>query len=191
MAARPRISRFQTRRRDVLPDRRRKGQENQQPEAFPLPPKVSVTAIHGGEGFSTVPDLCLLSVDVRTTPLFTAEDARTAIHHAAMALDAELPGPRPTEVAPVAAWPPFRLQPHGEPAAALLKAAAATGLKVRPKTAGPSNIGNYLAGEGIPATAGFGVEYQGLHGTDERARIAELPEVYNAYRAAVLDLLHA
>jgi succinyl-diaminopimelate desuccinylase len=37
------------------------------------------------------------------------------------------------------------------------------------------NIGNYLAGLGIEATARFGVEYQGLHGTDERIRIDSIP----------------
>nr|WP_322778752.1 hypothetical protein [Frankia sp. Cas4] len=40
--------------------------------------------------------------------------------------------------------------------------------------AGPSNIGNYLAGLGIPATAGFGVAYEGMHA---------------AYYAAVFTLL--
>ncbi|HEX5565483.1 MAG TPA: M20/M25/M40 family metallo-hydrolase [Streptomyces sp.] len=161
------------------------------PGAFPLPPKVSVTAIHGGEGFSTVPGLCVVSVDVRTTPQFTSQDAREAVLRTARALDAELPGPRPTSVEPVASWPPFRLRPDQEPAAALFRAAGTAGLRVRPKTAGPSNIGNHLAGEGIPATAGFGVAYEGLHGTDERARITDLPRVHATYRAAVLDLLRA
>jgi hypothetical protein len=45
------------------------------------------------------------------------------------------------------------------------------------KVAGPSNIGNYLAGLGIPATAGFGVDYRGLHGTDERIRLESVPQV--------------
>ena len=57
--------------------------------------------------------------------------------------------------------------------------------------AGPSNIGNYLAGLGIPATAGFGVDYQGLHGTDERIRLDSIPAVQAAYHQALLTLLHA
>ena len=36
----------------------------------------------------------------------------------------------------------------------------------------PSSIGNYLAGRGIPAIAGFGVNYKGLHGTDEWIRLS-------------------
>ncbi|MET8013687.1 M20/M25/M40 family metallo-hydrolase [Streptomyces sp. NPDC005271] len=157
--------------------------------AFPLPPKLSVTSFHGGQGFSVTPDRCDLNVDIRTTPTFDAHDAETLVRKAVAELDAELPAPKPTEVTPVAAWPPFRLAEGEQPAAALLNAAAEAGLMVRAKTAGPSNIGNLLAGEGIPATAGFGVPYEGLHGIDERARLAELPQVYTVYRRAVLQLL--
>nr|WP_241266712.1 M20/M25/M40 family metallo-hydrolase [Streptomyces scabichelini] len=158
-------------------------------EGFPLPPKLSVTSFHGGQGFSVTPDRCDLNVDVRITPAFDAHDAETLIRKAVAELDAELPAPAPTEMAPVVAWPPFRLAEDEQPAAALLGAAAKTGLVVKAKTAGPSNIGNLLAGEGIPATAGFGVPYEGLHGIDERAHLAELPTVYAVYQRAVLDLL--
>lgn len=156
---------------------------------FPLPPKLSVTSFHGGQGFSVTPDRCDLNVDVRTTPGFDAHDAETLVRKAIAELDAELPAPAPTEVTPVATWPPFRLSEGEQPAAALLNAAAEAGLTVKAKTAGPSNIGNLLAGEGIPATAGFGLPYEGLHGIDERAHLAELPQVYAVYRRAVLDLL--
>ncbi|MBP8532337.1 M20 family metallopeptidase [Streptomyces sp. MK37H] len=156
---------------------------------FPLPPKLSVTSFHGGQGFSVTPDRCDLNVDIRTTPTFDAHDAETLIRKAVAELDAELPAPKPTEITPVATWPPFRLAEGEQPAAALLNAAAEAGVMVRAKTAGPSNIGNLLAGEGIPATAGFGVPYEGLHGIDERAHLAELPQVYTVYRRAVLQLL--
>ncbi|MEU6934476.1 peptidase dimerization domain-containing protein [Streptomyces sp. NPDC046374] len=155
---------------------------------FPLPPKLSVTAFHGGQGFSVTADRVDINVDVRTTPVFDAHDAQTVVRKAVAELDAELPAPVPTEVTPVATWPPFRLAEDEQPAA-LLDAAAAMGLTVRPKTAGPSNIGNLLAGEGIPATAGFGVPYEGLHGIDERAHLAELPQVYAVYQRAALGLL--
>ncbi|MGA4846624.1 M20 family metallopeptidase [Streptomyces sp. G5(2025)] len=157
--------------------------------AFPLPPKLSVTSFHGGQGFSVTPDRCDLNVDIRTTPTFDAHGAETLVRKAVAELDAELPAPKPTEVTPIATWPPFRLAEREQPAAALLNAAAETGLMVRAKTAGPSNIGNLLAGEEIRATAGFGVPYEGLHGIDERAHLAELPTVYAVYHRAVLDLL--
>ncbi|GAA1425988.1 hypothetical protein GCM10009601_33950 [Streptomyces thermospinosisporus] len=149
-----------------------------------------MTSFHGGEGFSVVPDRCELNIDVRTTPGFDARDAETLVRKAVAELDAQLPAPRPTEVTPVAAWPLFRLaEGGGQPAAALLNAAAEAGLNVRAKTAGPSNIGNLLAGVGIPAAAGFGVPYEGPHAIDERARLAELPTVYAIYQRAVPDLL--
>ncbi|MFE5755075.1 M20 family metallopeptidase [Streptomyces massasporeus] len=157
--------------------------------AFPLPPKLTVTYCHGGEGFSAVPDRCEIGVDVRTTPGFGARAAEDLVRAAAGELDAALPAPRPTEVTVVASWPPYRLAEDEQPAAALLGAAAGQGLTVRAKTAGPSNIGNLLAAEGIPATAGFGLPYEGLHGVDERVHLADLPAVHAVYRRAVLDLL--
>ena len=66
-----------------------------------------------------------------------------------------------------------------------------SGLAPVAKVAGPSNIGNYLAGLGIPATAGFGVDYQGLHGSDERIRLDSIPAVQATYHRALLTLLHA
>jgi succinyl-diaminopimelate desuccinylase len=138
-----------------------------------------------------VPGLCELGVDIRTTPAFDARAAEGLIRTVVGELDARWPAPRPTAITPVAAWPPFRLAGDEQPAAALLDAAAREGLSVRAKTAGPSNIGNLLAGEGIPATAGFGVRYEGLHGLDERARLADLPGVHAVYRRAVLSLLGA
>ncbi|MEV6330450.1 M20/M25/M40 family metallo-hydrolase [Streptomyces sp. NPDC051909] len=158
---------------------------------FPLGPRLTVTAFHGGEGFSVTPDRVDVHVDVRTTPEFGAGAAAGLVRREVAALDAVRPGPRPTGIAEVADWPAYRLDAGRQPAAALLAAARDAGLVVRAKTAGPSNIGNLLAGAGIPATAGFGVPYEGLHGIDERASLAELPTVYAVYRRAVLDLLGA
>jgi NADH:ubiquinone oxidoreductase subunit 4 (subunit M) len=59
---------------------------------------------------------------------------------------------------------------------ALLAAADAAGVAATAKVAGPSNIGNYLAGLGIPTTAGFGIDYRGLHGTDERIALESIAE---------------
>jgi len=73
--------------------------------------------------------------------------------------------------------------------AALLTGVGAAGVQASAKVAGPSNIGNYLAGLGIPATAGFGVEYRGLHGTDEQIALGSIPLVQAAYHHALLTLL--
>lgn len=61
---------------------------------------------------------------------------------------------------------------------------------VNTRVAGPSNIGNYLAKLGIDATAGFGVHYKALHGTDERIEIATIPPVQATYHEAILTLLN-
>lgn len=92
-----------------------------------------------------MPDLCALNVDVRLTPAFDAEAAETLVRKAAAQLDAELPGPLPTHIEPIATWPPFRLRHDEQPAAALMAAARRAGIDATPKTAGPSNIGNLLA----------------------------------------------
>lgn len=45
---------------------------------------------------------------------------------------------------------------------------------------------SYLAGLGIPATAGFGARYVGLHAADERIQLDSLPAVQAVYHAATL-----
>ena len=72
---------------------------------------------------------------------------------------------------------------------ALLTAAPQAGLSPVAKIAGPSNIGNYLVGLGIEATAGFGVDYQGPHGTGERLRIESIPPIQSSCYQAWLPLL--
>lgn len=72
---------------------------------------------------------------------------------------------------------------------ALLNAAEECRVPLETKIAGPSNIGNYLAGLGIAATAGFGVDYVGVHGTDERVRLDTIPVVQAVCHNAIVRLL--
>lgn len=158
---------------------------------FPLPAKLTVTEIHGGESYTAVPDHCVIGVDIRLTDVFDADRAMKLLEQAISDLDALVPAPRSTTIETVTVWPPFQLAGDDQPAAALLAGARAAGLSVRTKVAGPSNIGNYLAGLGIPATTRFGLPYRGLHGTDERVCLDALPSVHAAYHYAVLTLLFA
>ncbi|WP_433358691.1 M20 family metallopeptidase [Streptosporangium sp. CA-115845] len=160
-------------------------------EDFPLPAKLTVTAITGGEGYSTVPDLCTLNVDVRLTPALDGQAAEDLLRSTAIAVDAAWPGTQPTHIEITTRWPAYRLGEGSAVKTALLQAAAAAGLSTAAKIAGPSNIGNYLAGLGIEATAGFGVDYVGLHGTDERIRTASIPMIQAVYHHALLTLLSA
>jgi succinyl-diaminopimelate desuccinylase len=56
------------------------------PRQFPLPPPVTVTALHGGLGYALVPDSCHLNVDMRLTPAFGSDRARTLLLRAAAAI---------------------------------------------------------------------------------------------------------
>ncbi|MFI0451364.1 M20 family metallopeptidase [Actinomadura sp. 6N118] len=156
---------------------------------FPLPGKLTVTAISAGEGYSVVPDLCTFNVDIRLTPAFDDTSAAELLRSVAGDVDGRWPGTRPTEVEISTRWPPYALAVDSPLRTALLGAAAEAGLSTSAKIAGPSNIGNYLAGLGIPATAGFGVDYVGLHGTDERIRLETVPRIQAAYHQALLTLL--
>ncbi len=156
---------------------------------FPLPAKLTVTAISGGEGYSTVPDLCTFNVDVRLNPALTGPAAGDMLRAATSEVDAAWPGTEPTDVELTTCWPAFVLGEQEPLRAALLTGAGAAGVQASAKVAGPSNIGNYLAGLGIPATAGFGVEYRGLHGTDEQIALESIPLVQATYHQALLTLL--
>lgn len=156
---------------------------------FPLPGKVTVSAVTGGEGFSVNPDRCCINVDIRTTPAFDAGIADAAVKEVVSHVDSHWPTTDVTDVEAVSTWPPYALDPGSPLPAAIIASAGLFGLNPRPRIAGPSNIGNYLAGLNIPATAGFGVDYEGLHAVDERIRIASIPPVQATYHSAALRLL--
>jgi succinyl-diaminopimelate desuccinylase len=156
---------------------------------FPLPARVTVTEIIGGTGYTAVPDLCTLKVDVRLTPAFDDQAALALLDTIIAKADADWPGTRPTHVEVTTRWPAYRLPDDSALKNTLLTAARQAGLSPSAKIAGPSNIGNYLAGLGIAATAGFGVDYEGLHGTDEKIRIDSIPRIQAAYHQACLTLL--
>jgi succinyl-diaminopimelate desuccinylase len=155
-----------------------------------LAPKLTVTAIHGGEGYTIVPDRCTINIDVRLTTEFGDDAASTLLHQIVTGVDQQWPQTRPAEISMRQTWPAYKL---GEDTAIRTALATAAGRHLprspQPKVSGPSNIGNYLAQLGIPATAGLGVRYEGLHGTDERIEIATVPLIQAAYHEAVLTLL--
>jgi succinyl-diaminopimelate desuccinylase len=134
--------------------------------------------------------VCTFNVDIRLTPALDVPVAVALLRTTAADIDTAWLGTPPTRVEVTTRWPPYAL-PDGSPLRdALLEAAAWVGLAPAAKVAGPSNIGNYLARLGIPATAGFGVDYHGLHGIDECIRLDSIPVVQAAYHQALLTLLH-
>jgi succinyl-diaminopimelate desuccinylase len=161
------------------------------PNGFPLPPKLTVTEIISGQGFTTVPDKASVALDMRLTDVLTADIAAEVVRAAASRLDDEMPGPAPTSIDPVLQWPPYQLEPTDPLAAAILEGARLVGLNPVPRVAGPSNIGNLFATRQIAATAGFGLPFSGLHAADEQVDLAALPAVQAAYHHAILSLLQA
>jgi succinyl-diaminopimelate desuccinylase len=161
---------------------------------FGLPPKFTVTSISGGASgaYSVVPDVCTIEVDIRLTPSFTAERAQEQVTRIVSMLDSgrTAQSVRPTVVTPVGEpWPAFRLPADHELVQAIQHGARQAGLNPTPTVAGPSNIGCFLSQHGIPATAGFGVAYRGLHAADEAIDVSTIPAVYASYLGAVRRLL--
>lgn len=157
---------------------------------FPLPPQITLTGIRGGgEGFSQVPDLCELKLDIRLTPTFTDAAAREAAGRAANDADALCPEAPRSEIEWVDGWPAYRV-PESHPLVAAMREAcrAQLGADVPVGIVGPSNIGNYLASLGVPALCGFGVRDEGIHAADERIELATIEPVYTVYHDALRRL---
>ncbi len=95
---------------------------------FPLPARLTVTAISGGQGYSMVPDLCTVKVDIRLTPALDDLAAAALLRGAAASVDTAWPGTPPTSIEVTTRWPPYAL-PDGSPLRdALLQAAQSAGL---------------------------------------------------------------
>jgi succinyl-diaminopimelate desuccinylase len=155
-----------------------------------LSPKLTVTRIYGGESFSIVPDLCILSIDVRLTTAFDHIAAGNLVQTTVKEVDEAWPTTGTTVIDFQETWPAYVIN-RASPLRRALLAAAERHLPapVTPKIAGPSNIGNFLAQRGIEATAGLGVRYESLHGTDERIDLSTVAPIQATYHQAILDLL--
>ena len=129
---------------------------------FAFGPRVTVTRIEGGEGFSVVPDRAVCSVDMRLTPGFRADAATRWLGAIATRHDAR--------IEPVESWPPY-LVSESDPLVRSFQSAGALawGRDVPLAVCGPSNIGNLFAAHGIPTLCGLGVTAENVHGTDECA----------------------
>ena len=95
---------------------------------FPLPPRLTVTEVAAGSGYTNVPDLCTLNVDARLTPTWDAAVAEVLLHSLAEEVDAAWPGTRPTLIEVTTRWPPYQLPDDSPLKSALLTAARQAGL---------------------------------------------------------------
>ena len=157
------------------------------PTGASLPSRLTVTEISGGTGYSAFSDLCTVKVDVRLTPAFDATAAEAMLLSLAAQVDAAWPGTEPTRIQLTMCWPPYRLGDDSPLQTALLTAARQAP-RAAAKIAGPSNIGNYLAGLGIEATAGFGVDYRACTAPTNASAPISIPPIQAAYHQACLAL---
>jgi succinyl-diaminopimelate desuccinylase len=158
-------------------------------DAYPLPPKITPTAIRGGGSYSLVPDTCDVDIDIRLTPAFTEPAAKACIEAELARLDASRLAP-PTTVVWQPGWPAYRLDANLPMVQALQSAAAeAFGRPLPTAVAGPSNIANFLATLNVPATAGLGVTYRNIHAPDECVQLDTLAPTFLAYRNALMRLM--
>jgi succinyl-diaminopimelate desuccinylase len=160
---------------------------------FALPPQLTITGVHGGgEGFSQIPDLCEIKLDLRLTPTFTDAAARAPVSAVVDELDAQCPQVPRTAIVWHDGWPAYRV-PASHPLVSAMRDACRTqlGTDIPIGIVGPSNIGNYLASLGVPALCGFGVRDEGIHAANERIDLDTIEPVYNVYREALRSLHRA
>ncbi|HWT35100.1 MAG TPA: M20/M25/M40 family metallo-hydrolase, partial [Paraburkholderia sp.] len=142
--------------------------------------------------FTRVPDRGELDIDCRLTPRFDAAHAQHVIEDMVRAQDALYDASLATSIEWIPGWAAYRVAPSHPVANALYHAAHdELGAELPRVTAGPSNIGNYLASLGIPALCGFGVQCAGIHAADERIELASIAPVYRTYERALCTLLAA
>ena len=152
------------------------------PGPFAFGPKVTVTAVEGGEGFSVVPDRAACSLDIRLTPGFDAA--------AAMRWLEALVDPGTTRIETVESWPPYSV-PESDPLVRAFQSAGseAFGRAIPLAVCGPSNIGNLFAAHGVATICGLGVTAENVHGTDECALLDSVPLAYRGYFEGVQRFL--
>ncbi len=161
-------------------------------EAFPLPPKLTITGIRGGGEFSVVPDSCEVDVDARLTPVFAANDAQGRLQALLEQLDAQHPSPSHSRIVTQDSIPAYRLPADSALADTLGRAGEQIlGRRLPFVVTGPSNVGNLLAQCDIPATCGFGVAYRNIHAPDECVDLSSVVPTFRVYEVALEELLGA
>jgi succinyl-diaminopimelate desuccinylase len=159
-------------------------------DAFPLPPKVTVTGIRGGGEFSLIPDLCEVDIDVRLTPSFPSDIAAARISAIVDRIDAQTPSSNDSRITHRESWPAYRLAEGSPIVAALVHAGEQVlGRRLACVIAGPSNVGNLLAARSIDATCGFGVSFRNIHAANECVELNSLEPAFRVYERALEQLL--
>lgn len=160
-------------------------------DEFPLGPRASVTWVRTGvRSFSVTPSKIECGIDLRLTPAFDPNSASALLDRILNAIAARSGDEHPSTVSSTNCWPAYKT-PDSALLPSLLRAAAAKVLDKPPRfsVSGPSNIGNYLAMHGTEVLSGFGVDYENIHGPDERVRLSSISDVYAVYSNTIKSYL--
>ncbi len=162
------------------------------PGPFALPPQMTVTAVQGGDGFSIVPDVCVLNVDIRLSLYFGRQRAEQLLARLVGELDQRAPGVPKSGIDWLQSWPAYQLEASNPMVRALTGAVSKVlGRDLPAEVVGPSSVANYLSTLGVPAVNGFGVRCENIHGVDERIALETIEPVFEVYRSALRALLMA
>lgn len=152
--------------------------------AFPFGPKATVTRMAGGDGFSIVPDKAVCDLDIRLTRTFDAALARRWLVALAETIAPDV------RIEVVDHWPAYVTDPDSALVRSFATAAEEAFGRPLAATLSPmSNIGNLMAGRGVPTLCAPGVGFANIHATDESADIDTMLPVYRMYCAAARHFL--
>jgi len=157
---------------------------------FDLPPKLSVTDIQALGHFTTSPAYGWIGIDFRKVPGLEETSCRQLVRHAAKVARSKANQSVKVRMQSLLDWPAYKLK-LDEPIVSALSRAAEAHFASAPKrkVVGPSNVGNLLAGYGIPTICGYGVRYENMHAPFERADISQVGKFEDVYLAALRSLL--
>lgn len=158
---------------------------------FGLGPRLTITGVFGGssKSFSTVPDHCRVNIDVRLTPSCGRDWAEGLVKEKVGEVEKMYPGSSVPRFSRREGWPAYRLAADVPLVAALREAIdACPGIEAKLSVAGPSNAGNFLYTNGIPATCGYGAAYRGVHGPNECIEVDGLARMACVYEGALRKL---
>lgn len=146
---------------------------------FPLPPKLSVTAIHGGVYFSTIPDKVEINVDIRTTSDFDESAAEKFLKNQAAKFNGKI------EIKEFQRWPAYMLDKKSHIRVAFETALKQSGSDIPSTVSGMANGGNLFAMHGIEVTSGFGVAYKNAHAANECIDLSSIGKVTKVYERLI------
>lgn len=152
------------------------------PTLYPIAPKITITAINGGQGFAMVPDKITLNIDIRTTLDFTDTQAKEFLQLQASTFDDDI------TIEKYRSFPPFILKEDSRIRKAMEIAINSTGLNIPSAVSGASNTGNLFAMHGIDTIAGFGVTYKNAHAANECVDLNSIDTVYNVYKNLIQNI---